>query len=375
LKNILFITHNLKGGGIQKVTIDAAEYHIKIGNKVTILTLENGVDFSFNSKIKHFTLPVKNFLLKRPHLALYFILYTLILRNIFPQSESVWASWLYKKIFSSFILSQSTFDCIFINGARTMKKMSHITEPNTVFSLHLPHVLSSKHSRYYDYLFTKQFANKKIYTVSDFIKKPIALKIERLKLDSISLETIYNPCDKEKLSILSNENLDFKEKFILAIGRLSIQKRFDILIDAYHLSKPPYKLIILGEGNQRELLEDKIKKLNLSNNVLLPGFEKNPLKWMGACEFFVLSSDVEGFGLVITEALACGKPVITTDCGPVTEILKGELKQGIVPKGNSSALANKITEYTNNPIYPNEDILDSLSYSHIIEQQLALAQQ
>ena len=251
--------------------------------------------------------------------------------------------------------------------------MCLLAETNTVFSLHLPHVLASKHSKYYDYLFKKQFTNKKIYTVSDFIRKPIALKIKRLKLDNIDLETIYNPCDKDKLSLLSKENVDFNDKFILAVGRLSTQKRFDILIDAYHQSKSSHKLIILGEGNQRAFLEDKIGKLNLSRSIFLPGFEKNPFKWMGACEFFVLSSDVEGFVLVVNEALACGKPVVATDCGPVTEILKEELTQGIVPKGNSTALANKIKEYTSNPIYPNKNIVDSLSYSYTTAQQMTLA--
>ncbi|OBU19468.1 hypothetical protein AYY22_11150 [Photobacterium kishitanii] len=78
------------------------------------------------------------------------------------------------------------------------------------------------------------------------------------------LETIYNPCDKKDLLEKSKDEINFDGQFILAVGRLSRQKRFDVLIDAYHLADIHLPLVILGEGNQRKALEKKIDQLNLN---------------------------------------------------------------------------------------------------------------
>lgn len=236
-------------------------------------------------------------------------------------------------------------------------------------------MLAKKDNIYYNFLFKKLFINKKVFTVSDFIKDPILNKSVQLSIPLKCLETIYNPCDKKDLLEKSKDDINFDGQFILAVGRLSRQKRFDVLIDAYHLAEIHLPLVILGEGNQRKALEKKIDQLNLNKKILLKGFDDNPFKWMNRCNFFVLSSDLEGFVLVINEALACGAPVIATDCGPVTEILTGELQQGIVPKQDPIALANKIKQFVHTPIYPSEDVIDKLSFNHITQLQLKLALQ
>jgi len=131
-------------------------------------------------------------------------------------------------------------------------------------------------------------------------------------------------------------------------------------------------LIILGEGNQRQELEKLIDVLGLTDRVLLPGFVDNPYPWYKKAKLFVLSSDFEGFVNVVTEALACGTPVVSTDCGPVDEILIGELSKGIVPKGDFVALANVISEYLNIPVLPSKENIARLSFDNIIKQQLEL---
>ncbi|KAE8176841.1 glycosyltransferase [Photobacterium carnosum] len=375
MKRILFITHNFKGGGIQKITLDTARYLAQQGNDITLLALEEGLDFQLDFQCAYNVLPVKEFLYKHPFLGFYFLFYKIFLRKIFPQSEHLWAGTVYKKVFMEYYKNQQPFDAIFINGARSMNRLHSINLSQAVYSLHLPHVLAKKDNVYYNFLFKKLFLNKKVFTVSDFIKDPILKKSIQLSIPLKCLETIYNPCDKTDLLEKSKDEINFNGKFILAVGRLSRQKRFDILIDAYHLADINLPLIILGEGNQRKALEKKIDQLNLNKKIFLKGFDENPFKWMNRCEFFVLSSDLEGFVLVINEALACGAPIIATDCGPVTEILTGELQQGIVPKQDPIALANKIKQFIDNPIYPSEDVIDKLSFSYITESQIKLALQ
>jgi N-acetylgalactosamine-N,N'-diacetylbacillosaminyl-diphospho-undecaprenol 4-alpha-N-acetylgalactosaminyltransferase len=122
--------------------------------------------------------------------------------------------------------------------------------------------------------------------------------------------------------------------YILAVGRLCRQKGFDILINAFAKSnlKNKIKLIILGEGKERNNLEKLIVKLNLKKQVLLYGKVDNPFIYMKHATFFVLSSRYEGFGIVIIEALACETPVVATNCkSDPSEIIENGKNGLLVP--------------------------------------------
>ena len=375
-KNILFIVHNLKIGGIQSITLDTARYHVQQGNDVTILLLENKVELNvdFNCKIEH--LQLKKHLTTKPWLALFYVFYKAVLRKVLPKSEFIWAGWLHRPLFERFRKANKKFDAIFVNGARSMHHLHSIDQENVAYSIHLPHILAitSNKSQYHNFLFEKLFSNKRIFTVSDFLRKPILAKAESLGITFKGIETIYNPCDIHKISSMADEPLAFSDSYILSVGRLTKQKRFDRLISAYKKANIKQKLVILGDGNQREALQLQIKQLGLEDNVFMPGFDKNPFRWMKNADFFVLSSDVEGFVLVVNEALACGTPVVATNCGPVTEILSGPLHQGVAEK-NCEDLARKILLFSQAPIYPSADIIEKLSFKVITDKQLALAQQ
>ena len=99
-------------------------------------------------------------------------------------------------------------------------------------------------------------------------------------------------------------------------------------------------LVILGEGGLRATLEQDVQDLGLQGRVVLPGFHGDPTPWYQAADLFVLSSDFEGFANVVAEALACGTPVVSTDCpyGPA-EILEHGRYGELVPVGDAVALA------------------------------------
>jgi glycosyltransferase involved in cell wall biosynthesis len=103
----------------------------------------------------------------------------------------------------------------------------------------------------------------------------------------------------------------------------------------------PARLLIIGEGEERATIESRIAQLQLSDSVAMPGFVSNPLPYVKAAALFVLSSKTEGFGLVLAEALACGTPVVSTDCkfGP-SEILDGGTHGRLVAVGDTAALAS-----------------------------------
>lgn len=142
---------------------------------------------------------------------------------------------------------------------------------------------------------------------------------------------------------------------ILGAGRLTAQKDFATLLRAFVRvrAERPTRLIILGEGELRRSLETLATELGLSGDVQLPGFVTNPYAYMSRAAVFVLSSAWEGFGVVLVEAMACGLPVVSTDCraGP-SEILAGGKYGRLVPVGDAPGLAQAICATLDNPTDP-----------------------
>jgi glycosyltransferase involved in cell wall biosynthesis len=156
---------------------------------------------------------------------------------------------------------------------------------------------------------------------------------------------------------------------ILGVGRLMEQKNFLNLINAFAIVKKHRnaRLIILGEGEQRILIEREIKKNNLKDSVILPGFVRDPLRYMKHSSLFVLSSNWEGLPTVLVEALACGCPVVSTDCPSGPREILDEGKYGkLVPTNDSSALGNAILESLDSKI--DREILRRRAAEYSIEK-------
>lgn len=114
-------------------------------------------------------------------------------------------------------------------------------------------------------------------------------------------------------------------KRLVAVGRLHPAKRFDLLIEAFAAADlAGWELVILGEGSERRNLEDLAVKLGLGDRFALPGYREDPFPVYRGANAMALSSSVEGFPVAMIEAMACGLPVIATDCSPaISEILEG----------------------------------------------------
>ncbi len=150
---------------------------------------------------------------------------------------------------------------------------------------------------------------------------------------------------KKKNAPLPKSQLPQKKALVISCGRLTPIKGYSYLLEAFRnvRSRMPAELRILGDGELREKLEVKIDALDLNNEVELLGFRSNPFKFMRAADAFVLSSLSEGFGNVIVEAMACGTPVVSTDCphGP-GEIITHEENGLLVEPGNAEALSEAL---------------------------------
>ncbi len=132
---------------------------------------------------------------------------------------------------------------------------------------------------------------------------------------------------------------------ILTCGRLSKQKNHRLLIKALSKIRNDIngKLVIIGEGEERTNLEKYISQERLTDHVFLLGWVENPFPYMTICDVFALSSDYEGLGNVLVEALMCGTPIVSTDCphGP-REILENGRYGRLVPCGDTNLMAGAI---------------------------------
>ena len=139
---------------------------------------------------------------------------------------------------------------------------------------------------------------------------------------------------------------------VLGVGRLSPQKDFSTLIYAFSMVRKmrPARLVILGEGVERDQLTGLINKLGLDQCVRLQGYVANPYPYMRRCGCFVLSSLHEGCPNALIQALLAGAKVISTDCrwGPY-EVLEGGKLGKLVATGNPQQLAEAIACSLNSP--------------------------
>jgi glycosyltransferase involved in cell wall biosynthesis len=139
---------------------------------------------------------------------------------------------------------------------------------------------------------------------------------------------------------------------VLGVGRLTEQKDFPTLLCAFTevAKQRDARLIILGEGQLREALREQARQLGIADKVAFPGFTDNPWAWMRRSAVFVLSSRWEGSPNTLTEALALGTPVVSTDCpsGP-RELLSGGDIAPLVPMGDITALSEAILSTLSNP--------------------------
>lgn len=181
------------------------------------------------------------------------------------------------------------------------------------------------------------------------------------------IRTLQNGVDCELIRQQSQDVVDhpfwtagprgtFKQVFrVVTAGRLNHEKGFHLLIDSLAdlrrtLPGVDFRLAILGEGNHRDQLQAQAASRQLTDHVLLPGFQTNAPAWYRSADVFVLSSLMEGMPNVLLEAMSCGTPVVSSDChsGPAEILNNGRLGH-LVAVNDVAAISDAINDVVVNP--------------------------
>lgn len=183
-----------------------------------------------------------------------------------------------------------------------------------------------------------------VVAVSEGVRNEI---LEWFHVASNRVTAIYNPVvPDDQLRDVPEPRHDPSEPFtIVAIGRLTRQKGFDVLIEAMRDVPQPWRLDIWGEGDERSNLKQLIARFGLESTIHLRGYATDPYVVLRSADLFVLPSRWEGFGNVLAEALACQCQIVATDCphGPSEILLSGKLGR-LVPVEDPSLLAAGIRD-------------------------------
>ena len=329
---VFFFVPSLAGGGAERVMVDMLRYIDKrkiepvlvllysyedspykedLPDDIPVIVVGRKSD-SFFDKIRQFAAFLKTVFEEKPQLILSMLTHTNIM--------AIMSGMLFKRK-------------VIISEHNTLGKVVRTKEGKKILGFPVSPMVKILY-RYAD----------RIITVSDGISKNL---IEEFKSPSDKIKTIYNPVDMHRIAKLSEEKPEYHflsspVPLIISVGRLVPQKGFDILIKAFSkvVAETDARLIIMGAGPERGALEQSSVDLGLSDRIYFAGFQNNPYAFLARAELYVLSSRYEGLPVSVLEAMACGLPVIATDClsGP-REILKNGECGILVPVGDVERLA------------------------------------
>ncbi|WP_440465230.1 glycosyltransferase [Psychrobacter sp. ASPA161_6] len=327
-KIVVLAINALKGGGAERVVLTLGQGFHELGYDVHILRFKSLVEYELNPNLIYHVLKFKPYKM---------IPGALRRDKFFARSVDRYIT---KNIGKP--------DIILSNLDRSDSVFSYSRLPNIVYVIHNTLSLLYKFKQA-DIGHQKKENFTRIYS-----KNPCACVSQGVEKDFIenfgnitSTTAIHNPIDRDDILKQANAFVPEYQNYIIHVGSFKEAKRHDVLVRAYALTDQSIPLLLLGKGNLQSETEQLVKELNLEDKVIFLGFHENPYPYIKHAQFKVLTSDWEGFALVIAEALVLDTPVISTDCpsGP-SELLP---QSHLMPMREIAAIAAKLSLAMKNP--------------------------
>lgn len=353
---IYFVITNLWGGGAQKAILKLAETLQKSINEVAVITLEAGSAYEIPPGIRVLSLEAQSKKWGRwfsRRLAAYKL--KSLLKKLKP---------------ADLVISTLPYadEVVFLAGIR-----QHVARVANTLGMELGRMREK--SRLRSYLryrkYQRIYSCPQLIAVSEGVAEDLRGSLH-IRNPILVLPNIIEKNDLRLLSACHSDAFKFEAKsYILHAARFSPQKRHDLLLDVWMEWTEGPPLVLLTNPTQK--LELMIRERNLSHRVFIAGFQKNPYPWYQRAALTVLCSDYEGLPNVLLESLACGTPVVSTNCpsGP-SEILR-DYPTCLVPCNDKKSLLKALKRIWESP--PSVENYDFSKYSSesVIETLESLA--
>lgn len=328
MKKIVLAIFTLQGGGAERFVLTLAKAFFELGFEVHVVSFKEVVDYPLNDNIYYHTLDYQK----------YRWLPKVIRLPVFA------------KIFDNFVKSKiGEADMILSNLYPVDCVLHHSKLPNIAYVIHNTLSVEYELNQQSDKInhLKNLYSNKLVICVSHGVKKDF---LEVLGNHS-NIIAIHNPIDQEDIIKQTQSNITLpahcENGYLIHVGKFKPQKNHQLLIRAYHQSSQKLPLLLLGTGGEMQKCELLVKELGLDNKIHFMRFCQNPYPYIAQATGMVLSSDFEGFGIVVAEALSLQVPVISTDCphGPA-ELLN---QNCLVPVQDVQGLADKMSQLMDRP--------------------------
>lgn len=353
----LVIIHSLKLGGMERVAVNLADAFAEQGHDSHLLACRSAPDDlkPADGRVHLHHYDQLQAMLKSVIGIPVFLLSRLLLGVILPKSHFIWvgwlSGWLLKKRIQGLEKQHGRFDRIIFRGLGTFKYFWSFRDERNIYVLeniiHYDRPLWQKKLEW-----KLVFHDRHLACVSTGVEASAREAFVKGHIKPKSLRVITNPCPIQEIRRLAEEaEPEIPDgRYLLNVARLVPQKGHALLLEAFARARIDHKLVIVGEGHLRKELEGRAKALGITDRVLFAGKRTNPYPWMKHADLFVLTSEYEGLGIVLTEALACGTPIMAVESrGGVRDVFQGELARYLVPP-DSESLGQKLEETLNNSL-------------------------
>ncbi|QFT90671.1 N-acetylgalactosamine-N,N'-diacetylbacillosaminyl-diphospho-undecaprenol 4-alpha-N-acetylgalactosaminyltransferase [Bacillus sp. THAF10] len=340
---IAFILANLRGGGVERMTLNLSEEFVHRGYEVDLLVAEAEGEY------KDLVPAGVNLIdLKKPRLI-----------SCIPDIRK----YMSEQKPDAFISAKDYINLTVIFAKLLARSKTNLIVSTRVNISRQLEVLNSRNFKVVAKL-VKHFYRFADHVVG--VSKGVADDLYKITgIDRKKIHVVYNPVVTEGLLAKAEEEVEhpwFHEEVpvVVTVGRFDKAKDYPTLLNAFRVLQDSKKarLMLVGDGPERSHLESLVEEYKLQDVVDFIGFQSNPYPFMKKADLFVLSSAYEGFGNVVAEALAVGTPVVSTDCpsGP-GEILDRGKYGTLVRVGDYIGLSKAIKETLENPL-PKEKLLE-----------------
>lgn len=337
-QRVLVVVHSLKMGGMERVAVDLADALARAGHASHLLTCrvrprvlapqEAAVKVHVHDKTRRLWASGLG--------GVFFVLSRLLLGVLIPKSHFLWVGWwsglLLRWHVHSLEKRYGRFDQIIFRGAGTFKTFWGWRDPRLRYVLE--NIVQDPRPRWFHRLEARLLYHQRhLVAVSTGVAESGQAFFDRYGARPASLRIITNFCPVAEIQAqAAKPEPDLPHRpYILNVARLVPQKGHERLLRAYAQVLPQEDLVLVGDGPLRQRLEALVQELGLQQRVLFAGQRQNPYPWMRHARLFVLSSLYEGLGVVLTEALACGAPILSVDCpGGVRDVFHGPLRTWLV---------------------------------------------